>query len=440
MKYFITTLGCKVNQAESEAIAHILKDADSDQTRNEAEADICIINTCTVTGKASMQSRQAIRKAIKANPNARIVVTGCYAQTETDEIKKIKGVHYIIGQSSKSLIPELALSGEKHKNMSSPVLIRNEMGKEEPFNRIPVNVSGIRTRPFLKIQDGCNSFCTYCIVPYSRGRSRSMPLEEVLNNIKTLDKAGYKETVLTGIHLGCYGLDLTPETSLFKLLDRIDKSTTIERIRLSSIEPHELNNEIIELVAESDKICNHFHVPLQSGSDNILKRMNRPYTSNKFREMILKISKSIPDAAIGVDTLIGFPGETEKEFENTFSLIKELPVTYLHVFPFSPRKGTPAEKYSDRVDTRVVKARCKKMRELGIKKKRAFCEESIGKTHKVLLEEKRDDKTGLLKGITSNYISVLSDGPDCFKNTITDISIDRLIDNNSVSGTILMNS
>ncbi|MBT4365092.1 MAG: MiaB/RimO family radical SAM methylthiotransferase, partial [Desulfobacteraceae bacterium] len=296
------------------------------------------------------------------------------------------------------------------------------------------------TRPFLKIQDGCNSFCTYCIVPYSRGRSRSMPLEEVLNNIKTLDKAGYKETVLTGIHLGCYGLDLTPETSLFKLLDRIDKSTTIERIRLSSIEPHELNNEIIELVAESDKICNHFHVPLQSGSDNILKRMNRPYTSNKFREMILKISKSIPDAAIGVDTLIGFPGETEKEFENTFSLIKELPVTYLHVFPFSPRKGTPAEKYSDRVDTRVVKARCKKMRELGIKKKRAFCEESIGKTHKVLLEEKRDDKTGLLKGITSNYISVLSDGPDCFKNTITDISIDRLIDNNSVSGTILMNS
>jgi len=440
MKYFITTLGCKVNQAESEAIAHILKDADSDQTRNESEADICIINTCTVTGKASMQSRQAIRKAIKANPNARIVVTGCYAQTETDEIKKIKGVHYIIGQSSKSIIPELALSGEKHKNMSSPVLIRNEIGKEEPFNLIPVNVSGIRTRPFLKIQDGCNSFCTYCIVPYSRGRSRSMPLEEVLNNIKTLEKAGYKETVLTGIHLGCYGLDLTPETSLFKLLDRIDKSTAIERIRLSSIEPHELNNEIIELVAESDKICNHFHVPLQSGSDNILKRMNRPYTSNKFREMILKIRKSIPDAAIGVDTLIGFPGETEKEFENTFSLIEELPVTYLHVFPFSPRKGTPAEKYSDRVDTRVVKARCKKMRELGIKKKRAFYEESIGKTHKVLLEEKRDDKTGLLKGITSNYISVLSDGPDCHKNTITDISIDRLIDNNSVSGTILMAS
>jgi threonylcarbamoyladenosine tRNA methylthiotransferase MtaB len=440
MKYFITTLGCKVNQAESEAIAHILKETNSDQAKSEAEADICIINTCTVTGKASMQSRQAIRKAIKANPNARIVVTGCYAQTETDEIKKIKGVNYIIGHSSKDIIPELALSGDKHEKMSHPVLIKNEMGKDEPFNLIPVNISGIRTRPFLKIQDGCNSFCTYCIVPYSRGRSRSMPFEEVLNNIKALEKAGYKETVLTGIHLGCYGLDLTPETNLFKLLYHIDKSTTIERIRLSSIEPHELNSEIIDLVAESCKICNHFHVPLQSGSDNILKRMNRPYTSNKFREMILKIHKSIPDAAIGVDTLIGFPGETEREFENTYSLIEELPVTYLHVFPFSPRKGTPAEKYSDKVSTSEVKARCRKMRELGLKKKRAFYEESIGKTHKVLLEEKRDDKTGFLKGITSNYISVLSDGPDCYKNTITDISIDRLIDTNSVSGTILIAS
>jgi len=439
-KFIIKTLGCKVNQYESEAIAQYLKESglmesNSGPAINGEDTKFYIVNTCAVTQKASMQSRQAVRQAIRSNPNARIIVTGCYAQTEPDEIKKIKGVHYIIGHSDKYKIPEMIIS-EKKKDLPYPKTICRDICNEHNFKQVPVITYGNRTRPFLKIQDGCNSFCTYCIVPYARGRSRSMPSESVLVNIKKLKEAGYYEVVLSGIHLGCYGLDLSPETSLFLLLSRIHESQAINRIRLSSIEPLELNEDIIKLVAKPGSVCHHFHIPLQSGDDLILKRMHRPYTSSFFRELVRTIHELIPDVGIGVDTLIGFPGETDEAFGNTYSLIAELPVSYLHVFPFSHRQKTKASQYPDKVPSSIIKARCQKMRELGNLKKIEFYRKMIDRKVEVLIEEKSNYSTGFLKGITSNYVPVFVSGKDDLKNTIVNVRIEKLNSNNSVFGTI----
>jgi threonylcarbamoyladenosine tRNA methylthiotransferase MtaB len=263
-----------------------------------------------------------------------------------------------------------------------------------------------------------------------------MLIENVLLNIKQLKQAGYREVVLTGVHLGAYGLDLSPKTGLTELLHRIGDTHPIDRVRLSSIEPHELTDDLIHLVAKADIFCHHFHLPLQSGDDLILKKMHRPYTRSLFRNQIVKINELLPDAAIGVDTLIGFPGETEKAFENTYSLIHELPVTYLHVFPFSARKGTPASSYPQQVDSKTIKARCKKMRRLGHVKKKEFYKKFTGKPVEILIEDKRDKFTGLLKGISSNYIPVHVTGEDILKNTLAHVRIDSVKIDNNVFGSL----
>jgi len=432
--YSITTLGCKVNHCESESIIQILKESGWTSVPLGEDAKFCIINTCTVTRKAAMQSRQAVRHAIRSNPRARIIVTGCYAQTEPDEIKKIKGVHYIIGHAGKHKIPEIITSTEE-KDFVFPVTIYNDIINEKTFKQMPVAL-GERTRPFLKIQDGCNAFCTYCIVPYARGRSRSMPLKNILDNIIRIKKSGYREVVLSGIHLGRYGLDLSPQINLTELIKHINDSRAIDRVRLSSIEPLELTEAIIKTVAESDIFCRHFHIPLQSGDDLILKKMRRPYTRSIFRKLLYKIHELIPDAAIGVDTVIGFPGETEKAFENTYNLIEELPATYLHVFPFSSRKGTPASSFPDKVPSKIIKERCKTMRDLGNIKKKEFYKKNIGKKVEVLIEAKRDKATGLLKGMTSNYLPIFLSGNDDLKNTIVDAEIEKINNDSSLFGTI----
>ncbi len=434
-KFTIRTLGCKVNQYESEAIGQYLKASGWVYAHFDEEADLCIINSCTVTQKASMQSRQAVRQAIRSNPCSRIIVTGCYAQTEPHEIKKIKGVHYIIGHSDKHKIPEIIMAS-KEKEGPYPVTICRDISHEHNFKQIPVTVLGNRTRSFLKIQDGCDAFCTYCIVPYTRGRSRSMPVENVLINIKQLKDAGFREVVLSGIHLGSYGVDLSPKTNLLELLYKIHESRAIDRVRLSSIEPGELTDDIIRLVAESSRFCHHFHIPLQSGDDLILERMHRPYSSAFFSDLVMNIHELIPDASIGVDTLIGFPGETESAFENTYSIIKNLPVTYLHVFPFSARNGTSASRYPDQVSSKIVKTRCGKMRALGDAKKREFYKKNIGKTVEVLIEGKRDGSTGLFKGTTSNYVPVLMSGKDDLQDTIVNARVEKLYGSNLVFGII----
>lgn len=432
LKFRITTLGCKVNQYESDAIAQQLKDMGYIPAGAEDMADLCVVNTCTVTQKASMQSRQAVRQFIRSNSRAQIVVTGCYAQTEPEELKKIDGIHHIIGHGDKHYIPEIISSPKK--DLRSLSLIHSNILHEQHFKQFPEMVFGNRTRPFLKIQDGCDTFCTYCIVPYARGRSRSMPLESVLQNIHCLKKAGFHEVVLTGVHLGAYGLDLSPQTSLTDLLALISKSNAMGRVRLSSIEPHELTRDIIKLVAEIGVFCPHFHIPLQSGDDRTLERMHRPYTTSFFENLIVSIKDQVPDAAIGVDILAGFPGETEKAFENTYTLIERLPITYLHVFPFSPRPGTPAAKYPDKVPKKTIKARCESMRRLGNEKKYDFYKKFIGKTVEVLIEGKRDKSTGQLKGITSNYIPVHVVGEDDIFNTLVQVNIEKINKNNTVFG------
>jgi threonylcarbamoyladenosine tRNA methylthiotransferase MtaB len=431
----IITLGCKVNQCESEALSQQLK-ASGWHLTHEADAGLCIINTCTVTGKASMQSRQAVRQAIRTYPDSKIVVTGCYAQTEPHEIEKIEGISHIIGNCDKHTIPEI-INTSPDDPFSGPSLCHTDIRHQKRFKDFPVEGFENRTRSFLKIQDGCDAFCTYCIVPYARGHSRSMLPEKVLELIEKNRQAGHREIVLTGIHLGGYGADLSPKIDLFTLLKKIDSANIMDRVRMSSIEPRELNNNIIALVAGSKILCNHFHIPFQSGDDQILKRMHRPYTSKFLVELVNGIRKALPDAAIGVDILVGFPGESEEAFKNTCTLIENLPVSYLHVFPFSPRKGTPASEYPDQIPVNVLKERCRMLRKLGHLKKKRFYESFIGQTQKVLVEGKRIKATGLLKGVSSNYVPVFMDGDEALIGSFVNVTIESVNKDALVYGTIV---
>jgi threonylcarbamoyladenosine tRNA methylthiotransferase MtaB len=425
-KFRITTLGCKVNQSESDSIAGSLEGNGWVLAEDNEPADVCIINTCAVTQKASQQSRQAIRQLIRSQPHARILVTGCYSQVEPEVIQNISGVHSIVTQSEKETIP---------KRMDFP-----DSNTFAP-NQNARSALGIskrrRTRAFLKIQDGCDAFCTYCIVPYARGRSRSLPTKDVLDDIRKLTAVGYREVVLAGIHLGCYGKDLMPtRIRLADLLEQILSESTIERIRLSSIEPLELDSDLIQLMTKSERICRHFHIPLQSGDNEILHRMGRPYTRDAFRELVMEITETVPHAALGLDVLIGFPGETDIAFHNTLRLVEELPVSYLHVFPFSPRKGTPAYSYKNKVPAHIIKSRCKKIRILGRQKREDFYRRFVGKTLKVLIEERLKDGSRLLKGMTSNYIPVLIEGEDHLKNQILEVNLAKFDKGPSVFGNL----
>jgi len=434
--FYIETLGCKVNQFESLAISKSLELQGLKLGTAKGDNDICIINTCSVTGKGSMQSRQAIRNLIKKNPDSILLVTGCYAQVEADEIRKIEGVQHIVGTSDKNKIPDIINDLINNKNYYTEEIL-NHSSQETKFSSLPVTISGGKTRPYLKIQDGCNSFCTYCIVPHARGRSRSMKPESVLEHLKSLKDQGFHEVVLTGIHIGQYGRDLKPDFSLYSLLKTIQDQQLIDRLRLSSIEPGELSDDIIHLYSESTLFCRHFHIPLQSGDNEILKRMHRPYQRELFENLILKIKKRLPLACIGVDTLIGFPGETNASFSNTYSLIENLPVSYLHVFPFSKRSGTPAYHYPDQVKDSVLKDRCHSMRMLSNKKRTMFLEQNINSTSEIIVEHKRDAKTGLLKGVTDNYITVLTAGDDCLINKKIPVLLQDIKDEKIMVGKII---
>jgi threonylcarbamoyladenosine tRNA methylthiotransferase MtaB len=442
MKTFtIKTLGCKVNQCESEAIGSALLESDQGFQWDQAgRAEVVIVNTCTVTGKAAMQSRQAVRRAIRENPAARIVVTGCHAQMAAGELAAIEGVDLVVGNRDKDTISRQILAGLPEAENGRAIVACPDIEKAKPFTMLPGIAHGSRTRPFLKIQDGCNAFCTYCIVPYARGSSRSLPSKQVLAQIEQLAASGYREVVLTGIHIGCYGADLAPPTSLYDLLCRIRDAGAIDRIRLSSIEPRELVPEIVRLaVADQEtpgRLCPHFHIPLQSGDDEILKRMHRPYSRCDFHELVRSIADLLPQAAIGVDTLIGFPGESAAAFENTYKLMESLPVAYLHVFPFSPRKGTPAYAFKNQVPAPIIKERCKTMRGLGERKRKLFYDRFVDKRVFVLVEETRERNSGLLKGLTDNYIPVLFEGSDELGNTFQEVLIQGWTGNDVLKGVL----
>jgi threonylcarbamoyladenosine tRNA methylthiotransferase MtaB len=408
LKVGLTTLDCKVNQYESAALAEDLQQKDYALVPFNSSADVYIINTCTVTAFSDFQSRQMIRRAHRANPQAKIIVTGCYAQIAAADIAGIEGVTLVVGNNQKSIIPDLLQSCDT----DSCRIYTSDIFQQKEFCALPLSRFINRSRAYLKIQDGCNYFCSYCIVPFARGKSRSMPQQEVLRALDNLCGQDYKEIVLTGIHLGAYGQDLQPPTNLPDMIHRIIEQAGNTRIRLSSIEPREITDELLQLFNKRDNLCPHLHIPLQSGDDNILNLMKRDYDTDFYRKLIEKITATVKDIAIGVDVMVGFPSEGEKEFNNTLHLLKELPIAYLHVFPYSERPQTSARKIQPKVNGSLIKKRAAILRSLGAKKKEAFTKRFLGKELRVLVEKIKDKKTGLMKGVSQNYLPVLIDKPD----------------------------
>ena len=392
----ISTLGCKTNQFESAAMIEQLKAAGYRVVPFSEQSDIYIINSCTVTARTDAETRRLIRRARRLNPESRIVATGCYAQVAPGELEKMPELDCVLGNQEKQDISAL-LESTKHSVSDITAISQAEPLKLTSFAE--------HTRAFLQIQNGCNSFCTYCIVPYARGRSRSVRPDDVLQGVRDLAANGFKEIVLTGIHLGAYGLDLSSSpTSLTAIVRQIDAESIIPRLRIGSVEPNEVNEELLSLMAASKSICPHLHLPLQSGSDSVLNRMGRPYTSAIFRNLMVRISEVMPDAFIGADVIAGFPGETEAEFNETVKLLEDLPFSDLHVFPYSNRPGTKAAGMPGHIPDRIVTGRAARLRGIAKLKKIKFLERFVGKELKVLVHG-YNDKSGVCKGLSRNYIS-----------------------------------
>ena len=425
----IITLGCKVNQCESATLRETLIKEGWVPAERGGAADVNIVNTCIVTQRASYQSRQAIRKAIRENPSALTAATGCYAQVFPEELSRIDGLDLVVGNVLKGRLHTLLRDCAKGVPIGIPHEdFRPSLSKEV----LPLSE---RTRSFLKIQDGCDSFCSYCIVPYGRGPLRSLDPSRVMVLMRSLSEKGYKEVVLTGIHLGKYGMDLSPATSLKDLLTLVGKQKLPLRIRLSSMEPKEVVPDLIRMAASEEWLCRHFHIPLQSGDNGILKRMNRNYTSEEYARLVEAIDKQIPLAAVGVDLMAGFPGEGEGAYRNTYALVKDLPVSYFHVFPFSPRQGTAAWAFKDKVDEREIKKRADALRLLGQKKRESFYRSCVGTTFQVLAEGLDRSETGMIKGLSDNYLSVLFPFPREIKNEILSVRIER-VENMTIWGSV----
>lgn len=398
----IITLGCKVNQYESAWLRESLR-ACGWKWESGGPVDVTVVNTCIVTRSASRQSRQEIRKAARRSPGALVAATGCYAQVFPGELSHMDGVGLVVGNSRKGDLPELLETAGAEK---TPGVVSNNFGPSAPFDPMPLNRFPGRSRAFLKVQDGCESFCTYCVVPFARGPSRSLAAGEVLRALDVFCSGGHEEIVLTGIHLGLYQTGLTPGGGLAALLRLIRREKYPARIRLSSLEPTEVTEEIIELVSEGGWICRHLHIPLQSGDDKVLAAMNRHYTAGAFAALIRRVHESCPQGGIGVDVMCGFPGETHVAFENTRNLLSDLPVSYLHVFPYSPRPGTKAESLPGRVSDREIKARTEAVRAVGLEKQVEFFRASLGLEFEVLREMWESRGKGIALGTGDNYLPV----------------------------------
>jgi len=422
-KIAITTLGCKVNQYDSATMEEALREKGYQIVGFRNQADIYIVNTCTVTQKTDYQSRQLIRRAQKRNPQSKIIVTGCYAQIAPQAIAQIPGVSLILGNAQKHQIADFITNniGEK-----SPHVIVSDINQETCFKDPPLHSFLHHTRAFLKIQDGCEAFCSYCIVPYARGKYRSLDHKEVLKRLFMLSEAGFKEVVLSGIHLGAYGVDLNSPLLLLRLLQLIEHEKPVTRVRLSSLEPMDISNELISFLSSSKTICPHIHLPLQSGDDEILKRMNRPYCSGNFKKLVKVLVSTISHLCLGVDVIVGFPGESDRHFLNTCKLLEELPISYFHVFPYSKREKTQAATFPDQVTSKAISNRSEMLRKLGKTKREKFYSNYLGNSLRVLVEEKRDRQSNLLKGRSRNYIPVLLEGPDTLKNQEMEVEINRV--------------
>ena len=389
MRIAFSTFGCKINQVETDGMRQAAVNDGNVVVPFDGDADVYVVNTCSVTARSDYQCRQAIRAAVRRNAGARVIVTGCYAATRGDEVRKIPGVSLILPNEEK-----LAIASYLPPD-----------GKTSPNSITAVRpLPPARTRAVLKIQDGCNSRCSYCIVPLARGGSRSVPREDVIALFDEALKQGAPEVVLSGIHIGRYGSDLPSAASLTELVRDLGGRRGAARIRLSSIEPTEITAELIAMLGKG--ICRHLHIPLQSGDDGILHRMNRQYDAGTYRDIVTNIAAHVPGIAVGADVMVGFPGEGEEEFRNTYDLIESLPITHLHVFSFSPRPGTPASSMPGQVHETVKKQRNESLRRLGMRKNMAFRKNFLGAVLPVVVERTQDRTKDLSVGLTDNYIKV----------------------------------
>lgn len=413
------TLGCKLNTYDTQWYVEQFADHGYREVPFGELADVTVVNTCTVTGQGDAQSRQALRKASRISPEGTVVAVGCYAQTDPDALSEMPEVDLVVGTAERAQLLDLV---NDTCSLGRTFVTRS---RTADFQDMDIYNFGSRARAFVKIQEGCNEFCSFCIIPFARGRSRSRSVESTIEQVVKMVDAGYKEVVLTGVHIGDYGVDLDDQ-SLMQVLEGIEQVEGLERFRVSSIEATFVTDDMVDFFASSQKFCRHLHVPLQSGDDGVLKAMRRPYNRGRYIELIEKLASRIPNVGIGGDVMVGFPGETDDAFQNTYDLIANHPMTYLHVFPYSPRGNTPAARMTNQVDSQVKKQRGAILRELGQQKVNAFQKKFIGQTLPVLFENRRDGQ--LLQGLTDNYIRVIAPGPDLACEQVVDVRLDHIDD------------
>lgn len=393
-------LGCKVNQYESEAIAELFAEKGYEIVGIDEEADVYVINTCTVTNFGDKKSRQLIRKVKRQNENAIVAVVGCYAQTAPKELMEIAGVNLVIGTKDRAQIVEMVEQYDRANGVENHV---SDIMKERVFEPLSIQKLANRTRAYLKIQDGCSQYCSYCIIPYARGPIRSREPQEVVAEVKRLAENGFKEVVLTGIHVASYGKDRR-DTSLLDILKQVHEVEGIERIRFSSIEPNVVTEEFAQTMAALPKVCDHFHLSLQSGCDKTLKEMNRKYDTEKYRQAAATLRKYLPKVALTTDIIVGFPGETEEDFRESYAFAEEIGFAKIHVFPYSPKRGTPAAARKDQLLNAVKAERSHTLIQLSDKMAADFLADAVGTDAKVLYERAVGD--GIYEGHTTNYMKV----------------------------------
>ncbi len=427
MKVSFTTLGCRTNQNDTAEMQTVLEEEGFTVVGTGEPADIYVINSCTVTAKSDLHSRQAIKKALAINEDALVVFTGCYAQTQPEEVAALSGLDLLLGNANKLEVAQAIkrclenLRGEDEFGL--PLVHMSDITQRWDFKPIPVSRFEGRTKAFIKVQTGCDESCSFCTVVHARGRSISDSRSNVLNNVRRAVDHGFREITLTGINLGTWGRDLTPPQTFASLVEDILNLPGEFRVRLSSINPMEIDEALIDLVAHHPKLCPHLHIPLQSGSDPVLARMRRNYRAADYRRVVERAAQRAPDLGLGADIIVGFPGETGDQFEETRRLIADLPFTYLHVFSYSPRRGTEAYRFPNDVPKAVKKERHRRLTLLARDKAEAFRKSWLGRTATVLVEHSRDPESGRLRGHTEHYLPVSLEGPDTWMNQLTPVVI-----------------
>ena len=429
-KIAFITLGCKVNLYDTEAMAELFTKKGYEVVDFEEYADVYLINTCTVTNLGDKKSRQMIRRAKRINPNSVVVATGCYAQVASEEVAKIEGINIVIGTKNRSEIVETV---ENYVAENGVVNNVSDIMGEKEFEPLQISRLTNRTRAYIKIQEGCNRYCTYCIIPYARGPIRSRKPEEVVEEVKKLAENGFKEVVLTGIHVASYGLDLGNIT-LADIIEKVHSVDGIERIRFSSMEPLAIDNEFVARMSKLPKVCDHYHLSLQSGCNRTLKRMNRKYNAEQYAEACERLRNAFPNVAITTDIIVGFPDETEEDFKESLAFAERMKLDKIHTFPYSPKKGTPAAKMKNQISGDVKSQRSKEMIALSDKMNIDFLNNNIGKTVPVLFE---DMENGFWQGHTTNYIKVLAKSDENLNNKIVDVKLDKIHGVEIVEGTVV---